>query len=285
MKTRKQLKSEAKSNLKNYWESAIFVTCISTSIISMYLRNRILALIISGSFLVGICMFYLSMSRKNDKEVKFSTIFNGFHTFWKSTGLFFLYMLIVLVGLLLFIIPGIIIALLYSQSFFILADNPTKSIPQCLSESAEMMKCHKFDLFVLNLSFIGWFILSIFTVGLGLFYLIPYRYATLANYFYEISGYNKFHKNNDSTLFYNKVNKTTKKNNDLSKTNSDKYDDDSKSSNSIDINITSINNVNNIDRIDNIDIDSIDIDTTVSTDSYNFDVSTDVTENDDNDYY
>ena len=59
----------------------------------------------------------------------------------------------------LLIVPGIIATLRYSQAFYILADDPSKGVMQCLKESKEMMKGNKAKLFCLELSFIGWCLL------------------------------------------------------------------------------------------------------------------------------
>lgn len=89
---------------------------------------------------------------------------------------------------LLFFVPGIIKALAYSQAIFIYKDevtagNDNPGFRDCITKSREMMDGHKGELFMLKLSFIGWFILSMFTAGIGLIWLIPYYYGTMVNYY------------------------------------------------------------------------------------------------------
>ena len=67
-----------------------------------------------------------------------------------------------------------------------MAQNPELSVVDVLKESARIMKGHKFELFVLQLSFLGWMILSGLTFGIVGFYVIPYYNATLTNYYLSI---------------------------------------------------------------------------------------------------
>ena len=66
------------------------------------------------------------------------------------------------------------------MSLFVLADNKGKSARECIKESMAMTDGHKMDLFVLDLSFIGWIILGSITCGIGLLFLEPYVQATYA---------------------------------------------------------------------------------------------------------
>lgn len=82
---------------------------------------------------------------------------------------------------LLFIIPGIIKAYEYQMIPYLLAEHPDMPKDQAFAMSRQMMKGQKWRAFVLDLSFLGWSILSLFTLGiLGLFYVNPYKYSTKA---------------------------------------------------------------------------------------------------------
>lgn len=84
---------------------------------------------------------------------------------------------------LLFIIPGIILSLHWFFARQILNDNPDMDVFDALRISGEMTKGHKSEIFVLDLSFIGWFLLSALTFGLGLIYVLPYYNTTVALYY------------------------------------------------------------------------------------------------------
>lgn len=87
---------------------------------------------------------------------------------------------------LLLIIPGIIKSLAYSQTLFILKDNPDISIMNAITESENMMRGHKWEYFYLSLTFIGWMIVSIASLGLGLMYTLPYIYTTVVAYYEDL---------------------------------------------------------------------------------------------------
>lgn len=89
---------------------------------------------------------------------------------------------------LLLIIPGIIKAFAYSQAMYIIAEEPNIGTREALRRSEEMMVGHKAEYFVLQLSFIGWGILSTFTFGILTLWLVPYMNATMANYYQELKG-------------------------------------------------------------------------------------------------
>ena len=165
---------------------------------------------ITGIFSVGIAMFFMSIAGR--RQVNPVDIFNGFEYALKSLGLFFMTTLFTALWSLLFVIPGIIAALRYSQAFYILADDPSKNIMQCISESRDMMMGNKSKLFRLLLSFIGWGILaslasaivravtdSFFVTGLWsdflilvtelpILWVIVYIYATEVNFYGMLKG-------------------------------------------------------------------------------------------------
>jgi uncharacterized membrane protein len=94
------------------------------------------------------------------RDINPGYVFNGFEYYLKTLGLALVIGMFVFLWSLLLIIPGIVACFRYSQAFFILADDPTKGIMQCINESKERMEGNKGSLFVLNLSFIGWLILA-----------------------------------------------------------------------------------------------------------------------------
>lgn len=86
---------------------------------------------------------------------------------------------------LLFIIPGIVKSYAYALAEFIAMENPEMSASDCLRLSQERMDGHKKELFLLDLSFIGWHILCMFTFGIGYLFLAPYMAQTRIHYIDE----------------------------------------------------------------------------------------------------
>ncbi len=81
---------------------------------------------------------------------------------------------------LLFIIPGIVKSYSYSMVPYILADNPNIGATRAIELSMNMTNGHKAAMFVLDLSFIGWYLLGVLALGVGTLFVLPYDYATKA---------------------------------------------------------------------------------------------------------
>lgn len=91
-------------------------------------------------------------------------------------------------GYLLLIIPGIVIKYSCAMVPYILEERPDFSVREAFRASKQIMKGHKWELFCLRLSYIGWYILGILTLGIGFIFINPYRYAAEAAFYNEISG-------------------------------------------------------------------------------------------------
>lgn len=87
---------------------------------------------------------------------------------------------------LLLIIPGIVKSYAYSMVPYILADNPEIHYHRALQLSNEMTRGHKFDMFVLDLSFIGWYLLGALACGVGVYFVNPYRDSTMAELYLNL---------------------------------------------------------------------------------------------------
>ena len=88
---------------------------------------------------------------------------------------------------LLFVIPGIIMAYAYSMAIYVANDNPELSAMDAIRKSRELMNGHKWDLFVLDLSFIGWIFLCLLTCGIGFFFLAPYIEMSHVEFYRELT--------------------------------------------------------------------------------------------------
>jgi len=89
---------------------------------------------------------------------------------------------------LLLIIPGVIKSYAYSMVPYLLASDPSLDYKQALSKSKALMKGNKGRLFVLDLSFIGWFLLGLFAFGIGVIFVVPYHTATKIEFFNDVYG-------------------------------------------------------------------------------------------------
>ena len=197
---RKIIKGRAKENLKSNLGICIVALAIFPIIISVMSTgsdiiydltghevNPILTLIatlISFPLTVGFSKFALNICRNG--SAKISDVDDGLRVFFKAMGVGILVTLAVLVGTILFIVPGIIVGYMMYYALYILADDPSKSVMDCIKESIELTKGYKMQLFILDLSFILWYLLGGITLGLALLWVYPYVTLTQTEFYLEI---------------------------------------------------------------------------------------------------
>lgn len=123
----------------------------------------------------------------------YGNLLDGFGMFWRIIVLSILESIFVFLWTLLFIVPGIIAEYRYRMAIYLLIDHPEMSPMDCIRESKRMMKGHKAELFVLDLSFIGWYLLmaipaaiSPYLVYAVLIWVTPYTSTVYAIYYEEL---------------------------------------------------------------------------------------------------
>ena len=134
----------------------------------------------------GFCVFFLNLIRNED--IKLEHLFDGYKDFIRVFLAEFLCLLAVTIGVIFLIVPGIILGLMFSQTNFILKDDKEIGVLEAMKQSVAMMKGYKVRLFWLWLSFIGWFILAILTLGFGNLLLAPYFNTTLAHFYEDLKA-------------------------------------------------------------------------------------------------
>ena len=138
-------------------------------------------IVLSGPLAFGLANIFLGLVMGKGK-VEVGDLFSGFKTDFLGTFLIGLFTFIfTFLWSLLFIIPGIVKSYAYSMAYYVKVEHPDYGWRQCINESKRITKGHKGQLFVLDLSFIGWGILCCFTFGLGFLWLAPYIDCTKAN--------------------------------------------------------------------------------------------------------
>ena len=145
----------------------------------------IISIIVTGPFMLSAA--HISISFADEDYVEVSDVFYGFKYFSKSISLLLLNALFTALWTLLLIVPGIIKGISYSMSYFVMRDNPELSANEARIRSAEMMDGYKLDYFLLSLSFIGWILLSVLTLGILLLWVIPYINVTTAKFYQYIN--------------------------------------------------------------------------------------------------
>lgn len=237
MKTRAELKAEARELLAGNWGKAILLNIISIlgylflgtillgaigigiwlakqsmqnggggfavdntttqSAASANNGGSLIGSLLSTFITVGVT--YTTLNWLRTKNADFSPVRGMFSVFSKkyfvsTLVLYILQEIFVLLWSLLFIIPGIIKGFSYSQTYLIYKDvnenNEDNNLNYLdyITLSRELMDGHKMDLFVLQLSFIGWFFLGLATFGIGLIWVIPYYQTTMVAFYKDLAG-------------------------------------------------------------------------------------------------
>ncbi|MPN45455.1 hypothetical protein SDC9_193022 [bioreactor metagenome] len=138
-----------------------------------------------GNPLIVGCRNYIAHSC-NDKQ-SFDDLALPFRKYyWNAVGTMFLMNLSIVLWGLLFVIPGIVKAYAYQFVPYLLEDEPNLSYGEILRKSADMTRGIKLDLFVLDISFFGWYLLNFITFGLANFFISPYVQTTKALVYLQI---------------------------------------------------------------------------------------------------
>lgn len=134
----------------------------------------------------GYTISFLNLSRKGKMNIE--DIFSGFRQYSKVFLLMLYKSIFITLWTLLFIIPGIVKTYSYAMTEYIRADDPSIEPLDAITKSREMMNGWKGKLFLLDLSLIGWAILSLFTCNIGMLWLAPYYNANRTEFYRALSG-------------------------------------------------------------------------------------------------
>jgi len=191
MRNSSEIRNLARETLAGNWLNAILASLIFSGITYFVSSIYGLVVLIMGTLLFGLYLYYLTLIR--DKIGDFNLLFKAFTfsgqnlgLFGKTLGLYLLMNLFVFLWTLLLIVPGIIAAYSYRMAFYLLIDDPEIGVSDALQKSKTIMNGYKARLFYLDLSFIGWGLLSILTIGIGYLWLYPYMITSQAIFYEEL---------------------------------------------------------------------------------------------------
>ena len=171
--------------LSGNWTTAVVAYLIFYLLIGVASYLIVGTLLFAGVLSVGMCVILLQISRNG--SAGFESLFDGFRNgFGNNVVASILVQLFTFLWSLLFIIPGIIKSYSYSMTYYILADNPDMAPTDAIKASQEMMKGNKWRLFCLDLSYIGWYLLSVLTLGILLLWIAPYNMMAHAEFYESI---------------------------------------------------------------------------------------------------
>lgn len=187
---RATLKSSAKEQIKGkigiLFLISLLASLITGAVSAVPLVGTIAGMLLSGAFSLAMIQIYMNLGYGRRPEV--GDLFSQMRNILPAFCTQFLVGLFTFLWSLLLFVPGIIMGCAYSQAMYILADDPGIGPMEAIRRSKEMMEGHKMEYFVLCLSFYGWALLSVFTLGILYIWLIPYMQATLTNYYKYLKG-------------------------------------------------------------------------------------------------
>lgn len=194
---RADLKQRAKAQLGgsifgSVWLYAVLVFFINALIQlvggQIPLLGRVVGLLLTGPLSYGIAKMLLKQSR-DGQAMNVAEMFDGFKDDFGGNFLLHLLMSIfIALWSLLLVVPGIIKALGWSMAYYIKVEHPEYTWKQCLDASTALTNGHKGDLFVLHLSFVGWYFVGSLCLGVGTLWVMPYHQATLTQCYHWLKS-------------------------------------------------------------------------------------------------
>lgn len=183
-----EIRASARSLLAGKWNQCALASLVYFLVMGatsgLPRIGNLAGFVIGGPMAFGLALFFLRLSR--GEEFDFKHLFAGFSDFVRTFLVYLLIVIFVVLWALLLIIPGIIAALSYALTWYVLVDNPTISAMDAIKKSKELMYGYKAQLFMLGLSFIGWALLCVLTLGIGFFWLFPYVNTSMAVFYAKV---------------------------------------------------------------------------------------------------
>jgi len=180
-----KLMRESREKLKQHWLIGAFICFIYVLLVGapseLNTYGNLLSLLLAGPLQLGMSIYFLNIF--NDKPASIENLIEGFKPLLKVLLLYFSISIVTLIGFILLVIPGVIISLGLSMSYYIFIEEPELTIEEILKKSWKLTEGYKIELFILQLRFIPWYVLGILSFFVGVFFVIPWHQLTLINYY------------------------------------------------------------------------------------------------------
>ena len=183
-------KQEARRSLSGHFPEAAAAAVLASLMPAIILLApssmalEILSLFIMGPLLLAVSRYFWRMA--DGAQPALGSFFSAFNDCFTACLAYLWQTLWTCLWLLLFIVPGIVKYLSYSMQFFLLAEYPELGARRSLELSKRLTEGYKWELFVTYMSFLGWAVLSVCTLGLALVYVLPYYYTTMAHIYHYL---------------------------------------------------------------------------------------------------
>lgn len=167
------------------WLYPVLIAIIVGAISAAVSFTLVGPIVVSGLLSVAAARYFLNRVRGTIEPKQIEASIEGVkNNVFGSLLTGVLYNVFVILGSLIFYIPGIIFGFSFSMAFYIINDHPEMTAMEALKESNRLMKGHKMQYFLLNLSFIGWMIVGSALFGVGTLWVTAYM-STASAVFYE----------------------------------------------------------------------------------------------------
>lgn len=184
----RELMAQARQCLAGNWGLAVGVVLVNglIGVVAGFIPfiGWMISLAITGPLMLGVATVFLAIARSEAAE--FGQLFDGFKRFGTAFVAYLLMGVFTFLWFLLLIVPGIIAALSYSMTFFILRDNPDMGAMEAIDLSKQVMQGNKWKYFCLQWRFFGWSLLCLLTLGIGYLWLWPYMLASQAKFYEDL---------------------------------------------------------------------------------------------------
>lgn len=191
MKSNYELRAAARESLSGNWTYPVLATLIylAISITCNFIPyvSFLIAIFFIKPLAFGLAITMLKFFR-GEKEYVVENMFSIFSDYPRILGTILLQFVYIFLWSLLLLIPGLIKMYSYAMTYYILHDNPEIGAEEAICRSMKMMDGHKWRLFCLHLSFIGWWLLCILTLGIGTLWITPYIQNSTAAFYEDLKN-------------------------------------------------------------------------------------------------
>lgn len=199
MKTNATIRQDALATMRGKWLAGIVITivymllgslcgifsaCNPDNAVSFSLMTMLAAIFIGFPLQLGFIMIWFNTARHNSHP-ELKELFGAFNSryYASSVGTLLLVEIYTALWSLLLIVPGIIKAMEYAMTPYIIIDEPELGCNEAIEKSMHLMKGHRWQLFKIYLGLIGWILLGLLTLGIAYLWLIPYYQTVFAKFY------------------------------------------------------------------------------------------------------
>ena len=190
LKENSELRAEARQALQGKWPmaavAALIYSIIAGGLSAIPFIGGLCSLFVGLPVAYGIAIVMFGVYK--GKDIDFGVLFEGFQDYSRIFVTKLLQGIYTALWSLLLVVPGIIKYYSYAMTDYILKEEPEMKNNAAIEKSMDMMENNKMKLFLLDLSFIGWAILCIFTFGIGFLFLQPYVQVSHAAFYEDLKA-------------------------------------------------------------------------------------------------